>query len=243
MIIALAPLGAQADTANTEARALYEKGIGHYDLAEYDAAIADFKKAYELSREPGLLFNIAQAYRLEKDYEHARHFYERYLDHKPDAPNRADVEAQIEKMKEALKAEAAAPVPPPGSVAAPPPVAAPAPPVTPPTAPVAAPPPAPSRLARFTHSGRGRATIALAAFGAAALISSVGTGAEALSIRSRYDAGCGSGPCDGALYSHGRAYAVATDVLLSVGVVAAVAATVVGLVRPRERPVTLGMRF
>jgi len=242
VLVMLVAADANADKAMAEAKALYEKAIAHYDLAEYDVAIAEFKQAYELAHEPGLLFNIAQAYRLKNDYSQALHFYQTYLNRQPKASNRADAEAQIAKMQKALKAE-----PTPAPVAAPP-VAAPpaaAPPAAAPPAPVAAapPPPPPSRGTRFTHSRRGRAAIALAAVGAAALVSSAGTGGEALSIRSRYDSGCATGPCDGHLYSTGRAYAIATDVLISVGVAAAVVATVVGLVRPRERPVTLGMRF
>jgi tetratricopeptide (TPR) repeat protein len=235
---------ARADESTTaQARALYDKAIAHYDLAEYETAITEFKQAYELTREPALLFNIAQAHRLHRDYEQALHFYKTYLELLPDAPNRADAQVQIRKMKEALKAAhppaaappvasppvAPAPVPPAPAVASPPPL-------------VAAAPPAP-RPTPFARTRRGQATIALAVVGGAALIAAAGTGGEALSIRSRYDSGCASGPCDGSLYSRGRAYAIATDVLVSVGVVAAVTATLVALVHKRERPVTLGMRF
>jgi tetratricopeptide (TPR) repeat protein len=232
----LAAPAARAEKATAEARALYQKAITHYDLAEWDTAIAEFKQAYELTRDPGLLFNIAQSCRLKKDYQQALHFYQTYLALKQNAPNRSDAEAQIAKMKAAL--ESAAPV------AAPPPAVAPLPEAAPtPSAPLPRPPPPQSRLSRFAHSRRGQATIGLAAVGAAALISATGTGGEALSIRSRYDAGCATGSCDANLYAHGRSYAIATDVLIPLGIGVAVAATVVALVRPRERPVTLGMRF
>ena len=231
---------ARADDAATQARVLYDKAIAHYDLAEYDVAIGEFKQAYELSREPALLFNIAQSYRLKKDYEQALNFYRTYLALDPDAPNRRDAEAQIRKMNEALKAArshpAPEPAPPPEPVVTPPPAPAPTPPpvvVTPP------PPPRPS----FVHTRRGQATIAIAVLGGAAAIAAAGTGGEALSIRSRYDTSCTHGACDSALYNRGRGFAIGTDVLISVAVVAAVTATVVGLVHRRERPLTLGMRF
>jgi tetratricopeptide (TPR) repeat protein len=238
LILTLTAAGAHADqAAAAQARALYDKAIAHYDLAEYDVAIDEFKQAYELSRQPGLLFNIAQSYRLKKDYEQALHFYRTYLELVPDAPNRRDAETQIRKMNEALKAapppSANAPAPPP------PPVATPPPPPPPPA--VAAPPPAPRPS--FVHTRRGQATIAIAVVGAAAAIAAAGTGGEALAIRSRYDASCTAGSCDGGLYNRGRGFAIATDVLIGVGVVAAVTATVVGLVHRRERPLTVGMRF
>ncbi|MBA3454069.1 MAG: hypothetical protein H0T42_13325 [Deltaproteobacteria bacterium] len=91
------------DQKKAEAKALYDKGITHYNLGEFDPAIAAFRAAYGISAAPGLLFNIAQAFRLKKDYEQASYFYETYLRLKPDAPNRADVEARIAEMKTLLE--------------------------------------------------------------------------------------------------------------------------------------------
>jgi tetratricopeptide (TPR) repeat protein len=91
------------DQKKAEARALYEKGLSHYNLGEFDQAIAAFRAAYAISSAPGLLFNIAQSFRLKKDYEQATYFYTTYLRLKPDAPNRADVEARLQEMQEALE--------------------------------------------------------------------------------------------------------------------------------------------
>ena len=93
------------------------------------------------------------------------------------------------------------------------------------------------------HTRRGKATIAIAVVGAAAAVAAAGTGGEALAFRSRYDASCAAGTCDGGVYARGHSLAIATDVLISVAVVAAVTATIVGLVHRRERPITVGMRF
>jgi tetratricopeptide (TPR) repeat protein len=86
-----------------EARELYKTGLTHHNLGEYDAAIADFKKAYELTHMAGLLFNLGQSHRLKKDYEQALHFYRSYLREMPSAPNRADVETLISKTDAAFK--------------------------------------------------------------------------------------------------------------------------------------------
>ena len=91
------------DAKKADARSLYEEGLKHYNLGEYDAAIDAFKKAYAISSAPGLLFNIAQSYRLKKDYEQASNFYLTYLRLKPDAPNRADVEQRIDEMNKLLE--------------------------------------------------------------------------------------------------------------------------------------------
>ena len=82
-----------------EAKLLYEDGLKDYNLGEFDEAIKKFKMAYAISSAPGLLFNIAQSYRLKKDYEQATYFYTTYLRLKPDAPNRSDVEARLAEMK------------------------------------------------------------------------------------------------------------------------------------------------
>ena len=81
------------------AREHYKKGATHFDLGEYDAAIDEFKQAYELSSAPGLLFNIAQAQRLKKDYEQALQSYKRFVRLAPDAPNRADAEQWITELE------------------------------------------------------------------------------------------------------------------------------------------------
>lgn len=114
---ATAPAPADASTEDdkrAQAKALYEKGLTHYNLGEFDEAISAFRAAYAISSAPGLLFNIAQSFRLKKDYENAAYFYTTYLRLKPDAPNRADVEARIKDVTDLLekqkKQESAPPV-------------------------------------------------------------------------------------------------------------------------------------
>src|SRR4051812_48415736 len=80
------------------ARQHYETASRLYNTGEFDAAIGEFKQAYGLSPAPGLLFNIGQAYRAKKDYEHARYFYTTYLREDPDAPEAAYVRARMQEM-------------------------------------------------------------------------------------------------------------------------------------------------
>ena len=73
--------------------------MAHYELGEFAAAVDEFKPAYARSQAPGLLFNLAQASRLNKDYEQALHFYRTYLRVRPDAANRDDVEQRITELE------------------------------------------------------------------------------------------------------------------------------------------------
>jgi hypothetical protein len=45
------------------AKARYEAGVKHFDLAEYEPALADFKEAYRQKSDPVFLYNIAQCHR------------------------------------------------------------------------------------------------------------------------------------------------------------------------------------
>lgn len=109
LLVAVA-LPASAAPAPDPARDHYERGLAKYNLAEFDAAIVEFKQSYELSKAPRLLFNIAQAFRLKKDYESALYFYQSYLRADPHPPNLGDVEARIDEMQKALDAQHGAPL-------------------------------------------------------------------------------------------------------------------------------------
>jgi tetratricopeptide (TPR) repeat protein len=89
-----APPGVSSET-EARARALYDQGMRHYNLSEYDVAIESFKQGYKLSGNPGFLYNLAQAYRLKGDCAQALTFYRNYLRADPQAENRVQVEEHI----------------------------------------------------------------------------------------------------------------------------------------------------
>ncbi|MBI4511205.1 MAG: hypothetical protein HY698_16350 [Deltaproteobacteria bacterium] len=102
VLLLLAPLAAHGQPTEEdekEARVLYEKGVRHFHLAEYDEAIAAYKEGYRLVEAPGFLFNIALAYRMKGDCGQAVHFYESYLRLEPEAPNRKEVELRIAELQ------------------------------------------------------------------------------------------------------------------------------------------------
>jgi tetratricopeptide (TPR) repeat protein len=93
--------------STSAARALYEKGLKHYNLGEYARAITMFREAYRLSDAPELLFNIAQAYRLwgQSHCAQALQFYKSYLRVAPASPKSASVEAAIKDMEQCASHE------------------------------------------------------------------------------------------------------------------------------------------
>ena len=139
-----------------EVKLHYQRATRAYDLQKYQEAIDEYQKAYEISGDPPMLYNIAQAYRLADQPAEAVRYYRRFLQRMPNARNREDVERKIadqEKLAEQRKkAEPVAP-PPSTTPTKPPPIVEVKPP--PPTPPVA--PPRRRRRRRRRRSRRTRA--------------------------------------------------------------------------------------
>ncbi|MHB1845948.1 MAG: hypothetical protein ACYCWW_14070 [Deltaproteobacteria bacterium] len=105
----------------TRAQALARRSIVEYDAGEFEKALVDATRAYELAHVPGLLFDLGQCHRALHHWERAAFFYRGYLRGKPSAKNRAEVLALIAEMdataKEERLAQAVRPPPePPASV-------------------------------------------------------------------------------------------------------------------------------
>jgi tetratricopeptide (TPR) repeat protein len=108
------------------AREHYLTGLRLFERKRYREAIVHFRASYELSRQPALLFNLAQASRFERDWSSALHFYQAFLRAAPSTPNRRDVEYWIQEMKR--MGPSSEPAPPPAPPAPPTPAPEPEPP-------------------------------------------------------------------------------------------------------------------
>ncbi len=87
-------------------RALYDEGSRAYKAGDYPKAIERFLAAYDLSHVPAILFNVAQAYRLQGACDKALEYYRRSLAEEPDAANRAEVAERIDEMQRCTDQEA-----------------------------------------------------------------------------------------------------------------------------------------
>ena len=126
----------------------YEKGQRAYDVGKYADAIDEYAKVYEIGGNPAMLFNIAQAYRLNNQPGEAVRFYKRFLQRAPNAPNRADVEQKIAELEKGEEKARTGTLPPtPAAPAAAPAAAAPLAPAPPAPPPPATPPPPPAAAA------------------------------------------------------------------------------------------------
>ena len=86
---------AVSEDAEAEAKRLYGEADAHYAAGRYDKAIESFRKAYELSNKAALLFNIANAYERNGDYQEAADYLSRYAE--------SSVATDISSIKERIK--------------------------------------------------------------------------------------------------------------------------------------------
>jgi hypothetical protein len=101
---------ARADPAlDAQARRLYQAGMTHFQLEEYEVAIQLWQQGFKMKPAPEFLYNIAQAYRLSS--ERAAVYYQKYLNRYPLAPNRAEVERLIATIKRQAAEQKAAETP------------------------------------------------------------------------------------------------------------------------------------
>jgi tetratricopeptide (TPR) repeat protein len=92
---------AQLSTDEEVARGLFQAGRAAYAAGRFDEALGFFEQAYARSERPELLFNVGQAAdRLRLDAK-ALQAFEAFLQERPDAPNRAEVEARIVALRHA----------------------------------------------------------------------------------------------------------------------------------------------
>jgi tetratricopeptide (TPR) repeat protein len=108
-VILFAPAGAGAEDWSgkvpAKARQLADRGRAFHDAGDYASAIAAFTQAYKLAPSPALLFNLAQAYRLQGNCGTAAVLYERYLATNANSEGRVLAEthlASVERCRQKL---------------------------------------------------------------------------------------------------------------------------------------------
>jgi hypothetical protein len=94
------PHKAASPEATRDAGKHFQRGVALFNEADYAGALAEFKKAHELSPNPAVLFNIGQTHFQLRAYATALQVFERYLaESGPSAEHRADAEANVETLR------------------------------------------------------------------------------------------------------------------------------------------------
>jgi len=90
---------ASADDQDVAADTLFDKGVAHYNLGEYQKAIEAFREAYRLVREPLFLFNLGQAHRKAGNCMEALDMYQAFLREATGPENRDKAEQFASDLK------------------------------------------------------------------------------------------------------------------------------------------------
>jgi hypothetical protein len=80
------------------AQEAYEAALKHYTAGSFELAAVSFQEAYEISSQPAILYNMAQAYRLANYPEAALSSYKAFLIAVPETTLRPEVEQRIQEL-------------------------------------------------------------------------------------------------------------------------------------------------
>jgi tetratricopeptide (TPR) repeat protein len=197
------------------AKAYFAAGVEAYDQANYEVALREFQHAHALSHSAPLYFNMAACEEHLDHFQAAALLLRQYLIEKPDADDRANVEARVRTL-EARDERLHKPSAPPPPVEVKP----------------APPPAAPVERAR----PRLKYTWALVGATGAIAIAAVGVGAYTIAHHNDLKRTCGAtdAGCSPAQVSGLQSTAIATDVLIGAAAAAAVATVVAAIVETRR---------
>ncbi|HZS41174.1 MAG TPA: hypothetical protein VFF06_30300 [Polyangia bacterium] len=91
--------GAPSASDREAARRLFTEGVHLYDDGKFGEAAAKLERAMAFADEPAVLFNIAQARRMNGERKAALAAYRAFLTRKPDPPQRKAVEQLIADLE------------------------------------------------------------------------------------------------------------------------------------------------
>lgn len=100
----VAQSSASQEAKIAQAKKAFSAGTRAYANGDFDAALARFERAYELTGSPDLLYNIATVSDRMRLDEEALEAYEGYLEARPDSSDREHVESRIAILRDALEA-------------------------------------------------------------------------------------------------------------------------------------------
>lgn len=90
---------AQTPAENREGHALFDQGYASYQALDYAAALPLFQRAFVLTRNAAMLYNIGATLEHLNRRAEAATALRRYLSAVPDAANRAEVEARVAQLE------------------------------------------------------------------------------------------------------------------------------------------------
>lgn len=94
-----------AQTSDEDARRHFEAGASYFETSEYENALREFERSYQLSdpsKRAAILRNIAAVYERMSNLEKTVETLRRYLEEDPNTPDRTVVELRIKNLEEMI---------------------------------------------------------------------------------------------------------------------------------------------
>ncbi len=94
-----------AQTSDEDARRHFEAGASYFETSEYENALREFERSYQLSdssKRAAILRNIAAVYERMGNLEKTVETLRRYLEEDPNTPDRAKMELRIKNLEEMI---------------------------------------------------------------------------------------------------------------------------------------------
>jgi hypothetical protein len=202
---------ARADTADELAHKHFESGAAYLEQSDYESALREFNKAYELSKRAEILLNVATVNERMNKLKDAIAALEQYLAEAPQGEHAETVRIRVENLKKRVAAEPTPSPPPPAPATAAP---------TPTSTATSSSSPTPTSTPPPTSSPSRTPAIILFATGGALAVGSIVTGILAKGEHSNAEETCSPNCTDDQL-STGRTLAITSTVLTGAAVVAA----------------------
>lgn len=98
-LIAAVPARGLADESAAKAKGFFKDGQKHFKSKNYKKALELFQKAHSLHPHPDIVFMVGQANRNLEHYIEAIEAFREYLNLKPEAEDRGEVERLIEELE------------------------------------------------------------------------------------------------------------------------------------------------
>ena len=86
--------------AQDRARLHFEAGASYYEAGDYEDALREFHRAFDLSEEPKLYYNFSLCHAQLDQYAEAADAMQNYLDQVPDIENRSNLEIRVTNLRE-----------------------------------------------------------------------------------------------------------------------------------------------
>jgi tetratricopeptide (TPR) repeat protein len=94
---------ASAQTSDADAQTHFATGRGYFDSGDYDAAVREFERAYELSPRPSLLYDLYEAHERLGHAAKAANYLEQYLRLSELVEERDALEVRLADLKQRLE--------------------------------------------------------------------------------------------------------------------------------------------